>query len=98
MQRGTLQYMAPELLLGHGSSFAVDIFSFGMMLHEIITGEMPNALRGPLREPRYTLLPTNVLYKLPGSALCSVWAPYPSSHFAGPGYRGLGVRLLQVFG
>eukprot|EP00884_Botryococcus_braunii_P020299 jgi/Botrbrau1/6953/Bobra.0215s0030.1 len=50
--RGTLQYMAPELLLGQGSSFAVDIFSFGMMLHEIITGEIPDALRGPLREPR----------------------------------------------
>lgn len=51
-QRGTLDYMAPELLMGERSSFAVDIYSFGVMLGEIITGETPERRRGGARDPR----------------------------------------------
>ncbi|KAH8521640.1 hypothetical protein H0E87_002620 [Populus deltoides] len=39
--RGTLPWMAPELL--NGSSSKVDVFSFGIVLWEILTGEEPYA-------------------------------------------------------
>eukprot|EP00884_Botryococcus_braunii_P020388 jgi/Botrbrau1/7032/Bobra.0165s0055.1 len=51
--RGTFQYMAPELVTyEHGITFAVDIYSFGIMMHELITGEAPDKRRGMLPDPR----------------------------------------------
>ncbi|KAL4431314.1 hypothetical protein ABPG75_006570 [Micractinium tetrahymenae] len=46
---GTFAWMAPELLLGCAPSPAADVYSFGVLLHEIITGERPK--RGNLRLP-----------------------------------------------
>jgi serine/threonine protein kinase len=34
---GSLRYMAPEVALGHGSTFASDIYSFGVILWELCT-------------------------------------------------------------
>lgn len=34
---GSLRYMAPEVALGHGSTFASDIYSFGVLLWELCT-------------------------------------------------------------
>eukprot|EP00884_Botryococcus_braunii_P003857 jgi/Botrbrau1/13472/Bobra.0082s0071.2 len=50
--RGTLEYMAPELLMGERSSYAVDIYSFGIMLGEIMTGESSDRRRGSVVDPR----------------------------------------------
>ncbi len=36
---GTLQYMAPEQLEGHDADARTDIFAFGAMLHEMVTGQ-----------------------------------------------------------
>lgn len=44
--------MAPELMFGQRSTFAVDVYSFGVMLREIITGEAPDKRAAPPREPR----------------------------------------------
>lgn len=45
---GTLNYIAPERAsLLHPDEFAADWFSFGVMLHEMLTGELPH-------EPRTT--------------------------------------------
>jgi serine/threonine protein kinase len=68
LQRGTLDYMAPELLsaleceshsdqpLGlqsrHPITTAVDVFSFGLVLWQIITGESLDRAAGALRQPR----------------------------------------------
>ena len=47
---GTFAYAAPELLTGGKCSEVADIFSFGVLLWELVTGEMPR--RGKLRDLR----------------------------------------------
>jgi tetratricopeptide (TPR) repeat protein/tRNA A-37 threonylcarbamoyl transferase component Bud32 len=38
---GTPDYMAPELYLGQPPSQATDLFAFGVVLHEVFTGQKP---------------------------------------------------------
>jgi len=38
---GTLEYMAPEIVLHQSYSFPVDIWSVGMTFHELLTGSQP---------------------------------------------------------
>jgi len=38
---GTLQYMAPELLTGAAATPRSDVWSFGVLLHELLVGEHP---------------------------------------------------------
>jgi len=42
-----LNWTAPEILRDEESSEASDVFSFGMILLEMITGELPYAGRSP---------------------------------------------------
>ncbi|MEO8726978.1 MAG: protein kinase [Acidobacteriaceae bacterium] len=42
---GTLGYLAPELLRGQLPSKASDVYAFGMVVHEIFTGTMPDQHR-----------------------------------------------------
>jgi hypothetical protein len=44
---GSALYMAPEQALGAEVSNRVDIYSFGLVLHQMLTGELPN--RHPIR-------------------------------------------------
>ncbi|KAL4420111.1 hypothetical protein ABPG77_000282, partial [Micractinium sp. CCAP 211/92] len=46
---GTFAWMAPEVIMGSRCTTAVDIFSFGVVLWELITGETPK--RGEMRLP-----------------------------------------------
>jgi len=39
--KGTPKYMAPEVIDGHKATFASDIFSFGVILYELVTGRHP---------------------------------------------------------
>jgi serine/threonine protein kinase len=38
---GTLQYMSPEQIEGHEADARSDIFAFGLVLYELITGKRP---------------------------------------------------------
>lgn len=65
LQRGTLEYMAPELMgyrhgdgadsphPRHSVTTAVDIYSFGIVLWSILTGDRPRLHEESLRKPRY---------------------------------------------
>lgn len=52
---GTFAYAAPELVNGDKCNEKADIWSFGVLLHELITTEIPR--RGKLRELRSGLPP-----------------------------------------
>lgn len=45
---GTFAYAAPELLMGNKCTEAVDLFSYGVCLWEVVTGDIP--VRGYLRD------------------------------------------------
>jgi tRNA A-37 threonylcarbamoyl transferase component Bud32 len=47
---GTFDYMAPEMITNSRCTLAVDLFSMGILLWEICTGERPR--RGDMRLPR----------------------------------------------
>ena len=70
MQRGTLDYMAPEVFRAYSEedegaeaegpkkqpvTQAVDIYSFGLVLWQLLTGEHPDKTQGSLRQPRQAL-------------------------------------------
>ena len=45
-----MAYKAPEICMGHAATVACDIWSFGVVLNEITTGESPHR-RGDYRLP-----------------------------------------------
>lgn len=50
---GTLQYMAPEYLLGHGGSPRADLFSLAAIGYQMLSGQLPYGLQAArVRTPR----------------------------------------------
>lgn len=50
---GTLQYMAPEYLLGHGGSPRADLFSLAAITYQMLSGQLPYGLQAlRVRTPR----------------------------------------------
>jgi serine/threonine protein kinase len=45
--RGTLAYLAPELIRGEPASVQSDLYAFGIILYELLTGQAP--FQGPIR-------------------------------------------------
>lgn len=38
---GTLHYLAPEQLMGHPASFRTDLFAFGVIVYQMVSGKLP---------------------------------------------------------
>jgi serine/threonine protein kinase len=51
---GTPAYTAPEMFIGEPYGREVDLWAFGVMLYELLTG---NVRLAPLRYPNYLLTP-----------------------------------------
>src|SRR6185436_11238097 len=56
---GTLAYVAPEQIEGRGSSFQAEVFSFGVMLYEMLVG------RNPFWAEHYMTLLYNIVHREP---------------------------------
>lgn len=52
LRMGSLDYMAPERLHDAGATRAADIYSFGVLLYEMVTGQLPFAPNTPLDQRR----------------------------------------------
>lgn len=46
---GTVAYVSPELVLGKGADARSDIYSVGIMLYEMLTGQQPFTGEGPIQ-------------------------------------------------
>lgn len=51
MRAGTVSYMCPQMLSGGAVSYFCDVFSFGVVMQEVLTGEMAEGRRA-MRQPR----------------------------------------------
>ena len=51
VRAGTVSYMCPQMLSGGAVSYYCDVFSFGVVMQEVITGEMAEGRRA-MRQPR----------------------------------------------
>lgn len=51
MRAGTVSYMCPQMLTGGAVSYYCDVFSFGVVMQEVLTGEMAEGRRA-MRQPR----------------------------------------------
>ncbi|GAA5217723.1 bifunctional protein-serine/threonine kinase/phosphatase [Corallincola platygyrae] len=52
---GSVDYIAPEYLMGHKGTFQSDLFSLGVILYEMISGELPFKLNDPKLNPPKSL-------------------------------------------
>ncbi|KAM3197859.1 hypothetical protein ACQJBY_073127 [Aegilops geniculata] len=75
--RGTVGYLAPEWLSGVAITPKVDVYSFGMVLFEIISGRrnLPEACTGSGAGDRVEYFPVQVISKLCGGDMQSLVDP-----------------------
>ncbi|OGC85687.1 MAG: hypothetical protein A2142_09370 [candidate division Zixibacteria bacterium RBG_16_48_11] len=80
--KGTLDYMAPEILRGEPYSFSADLYSLGVILYQLVTGRLPYQAQDP------AVLISNFLEKEPV-------APKSINSLIPPEVEQLILRLLE---
>ncbi|KAI3891206.1 hypothetical protein MKW98_007511 [Papaver atlanticum] len=73
--RGTRGYLAPEWLLQNGISEKSDIYSYGMVLFEIIGGRRNVQLQGQGKNSQWSYFPKTVVEKLKQGKLMEIVDP-----------------------
>uniref|UniRef100_A0A834RHD7 non-specific serine/threonine protein kinase n=1 Tax=Sarcoptes scabiei TaxID=52283 RepID=A0A834RHD7_SARSC len=70
---GTIEYMAPEIVSGHGHTFSADWWSFGVLIYELLTGASPFTVDGEKNTQQeiskrivrnHPPIPTNLSYEV----------------------------------
>jgi serine/threonine protein kinase len=80
---GSLRYMAPEVALGKPYNQSIDVYSYGILLHQILSAETPfkryslNMFKQQvIRQGHRPAIPTDTKWGDKLSALlCSAWSP-----------------------
>ncbi len=80
--KGTLDYMAPEVLRGTPYDFRADLYSLGVILYELVTGQLP------FHSPDPAVLISKVLEEPPPP-------PRTADRSVSPELEGLILRLLE---
>ena len=53
---GTPEYLAPEIILGHGHGKEVDYWSFGILLYEMLSGINPFKIRNMSKMEKMSMI------------------------------------------
>ena len=81
-QTGNFFYMAPEMILGRGYSKSVDYWSLGLVIHEMIYGNLPFGLKNDDNAPsayqkilNSEFSPTNLKFSAVNQVISALLAP-----------------------
>ena len=61
--KGTLDYLAPEVIIGNSYSSAVDVWAIGVLAYELICGYSPFKSKNDDRKEKFNLILKNALEK-----------------------------------
>lgn len=74
---GTVTYLAPELINKTEFNSSVDVYAFGFMLYQVVTGTLPEISENEICNGCRPSIPDKVLNNI-GKLICACWSHDPS--------------------